>query len=76
MWDFWKMVWQQDVKLIVMVTKIKDKNRSKCHQYYPNKEGDSWFSKDFTVALLKEEGVAPAPKVFFRREFVLTNNVT
>ncbi|KAL1130837.1 hypothetical protein AAG570_012078, partial [Ranatra chinensis] len=32
---FWLMVWEQNCKAVVMVTKIIEKNQEKCHQYWP-----------------------------------------
>uniref|UniRef100_A0A0C9RSG0 protein-tyrosine-phosphatase n=1 Tax=Fopius arisanus TaxID=64838 RepID=A0A0C9RSG0_9HYME len=34
-YDFWRMVNQYDVKLIVMLTQLVEKNKEKCHQYFP-----------------------------------------
>lgn len=33
--DFWKMVWQEKVPLIVMLTKLKEADKVKCVQYWP-----------------------------------------
>ncbi|KAM3832607.1 receptor-type tyrosine-protein phosphatase R isoform 1-T1 [Vipera latastei] len=36
--DFWLMVWQEDSPVIVMITKLKEKNE-KCVLYWPEKRG-------------------------------------
>ncbi|KAI0981526.1 hypothetical protein GJ496_007392, partial [Pomphorhynchus laevis] len=33
--DFWQMVWEQHIHIIVMVTKINENNVFKCGQYWP-----------------------------------------
>ncbi|XP_048664238.1 receptor-type tyrosine-protein phosphatase R [Marmota marmota marmota] len=36
--DFWQMIWQEDSPVIVMITKLKEKNE-KCVLYWPEKRG-------------------------------------
>ncbi|VDM71492.1 unnamed protein product [Strongylus vulgaris] len=33
--DFWRMVWQENTRVIVMTTKEMERSRSKCHVYWP-----------------------------------------
>ncbi|XP_062579218.1 receptor-type tyrosine-protein phosphatase epsilon-like [Saccostrea cucullata] len=34
--DFWTMVWQEHVKIIVILTNLKEGNKTKCTQYWPD----------------------------------------
>lgn len=46
--DFWRMVFQYDVRVIVMVTNLIEQDKVKCHQYYPNRHESVAF-EDMTI---------------------------
>ncbi|VIO92014.1 Protein-tyrosine phosphatase containing protein [Brugia malayi] len=37
--DFWRMVWQENVELIIMLCRTLEENRNKCAQYWPLNQG-------------------------------------
>uniref|UniRef100_A0AAR2L812 protein-tyrosine-phosphatase n=1 Tax=Pygocentrus nattereri TaxID=42514 RepID=A0AAR2L812_PYGNA len=51
--DFWKMVWEQNVHNVVMVTQCVEKGRVKCDHYWPFDQ-DSLYYGDLIVQMLSE----------------------
>lgn len=63
--DFWRMVWEQHCLVIVMTTKVIERGRTKCHQYWEPEEGSAVYGNfevrtksvdlftDFTVSRLE-----------------------
>ncbi|GFO14717.1 tyrosine-protein phosphatase non-receptor type 9 [Plakobranchus ocellatus] len=44
--DFWRMVWHNQTRVIVMTTRVFERSRSKCGQYWPNEvESDEQFEE-------------------------------
>ncbi|XP_073419126.1 receptor-type tyrosine-protein phosphatase S [Dendrobates tinctorius] len=40
--DFWRMVWEQRSATIVMMTRLEEKSRVKCDQYWPSRGADTY----------------------------------
>ncbi|XP_062850734.1 receptor-type tyrosine-protein phosphatase beta [Trichomycterus rosablanca] len=51
--DFWRMVWEQNVHNIVMVTQCVEKGRVKCDQYWPMDREPMYYG-DLMVHMLSE----------------------
>uniref|UniRef100_A0A672YRK7 protein-tyrosine-phosphatase n=1 Tax=Sphaeramia orbicularis TaxID=375764 RepID=A0A672YRK7_9TELE len=54
-YDFWRMVWQENCFSIVMITKLVEVGRMKCCKYWPD---DTELYGDIKITLLKTETLA------------------
>ncbi|XP_059471276.1 uncharacterized protein LOC132194170 isoform X2 [Neocloeon triangulifer] len=52
--DFWRMVWQEKVSLIVMLTDLIENGQTKCEKYWPE-EQQSFHAEGLQVLHVKEE---------------------
>ncbi|KAL1281179.1 hypothetical protein QQF64_015779, partial [Cirrhinus molitorella] len=47
--DFWRMVWEQRTASVVMMTKLEEKSRIKCDQYWPSRGTDTYGTVQVTL---------------------------
>ena len=54
------MVWQDNVKLIVMLCKLTEDNAVKCDRYWPKDDGESDWVEDFEIQVVEtRESIVP-----------------
>ncbi|XP_014488930.1 PREDICTED: tyrosine-protein phosphatase non-receptor type 9 [Dinoponera quadriceps] len=51
--DFWRMVWEQQTLVVVMTTRVVERGRTKCAQYWGPEPGDDVQAGGFTVTTLE-----------------------
>ncbi|KAG9434682.1 tyrosine-protein phosphatase non-receptor type 9 [Apis mellifera carnica] len=51
--DFWRMVWEQQTLVVVMTTRVVERGRTKCAQYWGPEPGDEVQAGGFTVTTLE-----------------------
>ncbi|XP_052810712.1 receptor-type tyrosine-protein phosphatase eta-like isoform X2 [Mya arenaria] len=55
--DFWRMVWEQNVDTIVMLTKLVEKGRIKCDKYWPDVNEPVYYG-DLVVSVTSESNLS------------------
>ncbi|XP_034939703.1 tyrosine-protein phosphatase non-receptor type 9 isoform X2 [Chelonus insularis] len=53
--DFWRMIWEQQTLVVVMTTRVIERGRTKCAQYWGPEPGDEVSAGGFTVTTLDVE---------------------
>lgn len=54
--DFWRMIWEQEVNLVVMLTRLEEGDRIKAHRYWPTMEKlYKSYKGQFQVTILSEK---------------------
>ena len=62
--SFWKMIWEHDVDLIIMVSAIKENGKQKCDQYFPVEGCLSTQDFEITLKSIQEEFPTLTRRVF------------
>ncbi|KAI5699967.1 hypothetical protein M8J75_011949 [Diaphorina citri] len=53
--DFWRMIWEQHLEIVIMLTNLEEYSKIKCAKYWPEQEeGDKTYG-DFIVGLVNEK---------------------
>ncbi|KAJ2808515.1 hypothetical protein H4R20_000842 [Coemansia guatemalensis] len=65
--DFWRMVWEENTRVIVMLTTEFENGRPKCHRYWPPHEGEAAMYGDLCVEFQVEAQHPDDPSVIARR---------
>jgi len=63
--DYWRMIWEQEVPVIVMLTKLFERGQIRAHAYWPEKVGETITYGDISVQFDFEAGVGPIDIKFF-----------
>jgi netrin-G3 ligand len=66
--EFWRMLWEQESKVIVMLTKLTERGQEKCHQYWPEGKA-ARYGSFLVVEPLSEQRKADC----ILRQFKMTN---
>ncbi len=79
--QFWRMVWQENAEIVIMLTKTEEAGRAKCSVYWPENKGDVKVLKvgedEYTASLtsgLEEDDMKPKKEPWGRVECIDIQN--
>ena len=49
--NFWRMILQENTKLIINLTKTKEHGKTKCDQYWPSEVGESFTFEENSMSM-------------------------
>lgn len=53
--DFWRMIWEQHLEMILMLTNLEEYNKSKCAKYWPDKTDGTKNFGDISIQHVQEK---------------------
>ncbi|XP_065213530.1 tyrosine-protein phosphatase 69D isoform X3 [Planococcus citri] len=53
--DFWRMIWEQHLQIVLMLTNLEEYNKMKCAKYWPDKEEEKKTYADITIHYVSEK---------------------
>jgi len=69
--DFWLMIWEQNINIIVMLAKQIEKGETKCETYWPEKAGCSLIFRDIELKITLESEILDAKSSCYVRTLKL-----
>ncbi|XP_072277665.1 receptor-type tyrosine-protein phosphatase eta-like [Pyxicephalus adspersus] len=65
--DFWRMIWEKDVRVLIMLTKCVEVGKVKCEEYWPSRSSRTFGNLSVS---LKNESILPDWTI---RDFLVTD---
>ncbi|XP_013406514.1 uncharacterized protein LOC106170987 isoform X2 [Lingula anatina] len=56
--DFWRMIWENEVKVVLMACNLREAGKTKCEKYWPELDREVQFG-DLLITLTKEDHQSP-----------------
>ena len=66
--DFWSMIWDNKVRVLIMLTGLEENGRNKCEQYWPSLEDGKTRYGPYSVTIVSEQTTA----FYVLRNFAVT----